>query len=542
MKKILVLLLWCCSWAVANQSPTSAAAISPSSAAETVRSSLNTAQTELIFDQQNASGLVQTAQTAYQNGLAELGTADFASLKKASQNNDQRRFAILSAQLWTGILRGAYQKLEQSLLKNDLQTAKRWLLVREYRRTTRNNLPETEATLALERNETSQARLVSIRADLLGTYQARLSEALGDLEVNLKNNFLTLAAQNAALATGYFSILEPMYPKASLAAAKAAFLGLTAAPSPPTLAAVQTVLRGWRAAPLSERERNKRAAQVMRFLPLISVEYARGVKTQNGITQVSRDLEISEATAFWNGANNAFSDLESLLVQKDSLAASAARSQLSNIGQQLRLAAQQKPVALSDLQNEIGALVTRLETIIPAEWRVSNSESDLEVIREHFSQLETAVKQGAWEQAETARISAYAILESGVEARIRFFQPQLSSEIEMLFWQGSNPTGLAKLVNQRGSLEDFRTTRRALVTKIEEAARFVGTDTSPAAAFVNALVIIFREGLEAVLILAALLGSLKRPEVRHLRRPLWLGAATALFASGLTFIDRKSVV
>jgi high-affinity iron transporter len=54
-------------------------------------------------------------------------------------------------------------------------------------------------------------------------------------------------------------------------------------------------------------------------------------------------------------------------------------------------------------------------------------------------------------------------------------------------------------------------------------------------------VIVFREGLEAVLILAALVAGLVG-EQRRVRRPLYLGAAAALVASALTWIVAQTVL
>jgi FTR1 family protein len=56
------------------------------------------------------------------------------------------------------------------------------------------------------------------------------------------------------------------------------------------------------------------------------------------------------------------------------------------------------------------------------------------------------------------------------------------------------------------------------------------------AVITNAAVIVFREGLEAVLILASLLGSLKAGENRKYRRPLWWGAALALVVTALIWL------
>lgn len=69
----------------------------------------------------------------------------------------------------------------------------------------------------------------------------------------------------------------------------------------------------------------------------------------------------------------------------------------------------------------------------------------------------------------------------------------------------------------------------------------VSGDTTVATAL-NAAAIIFREGLEAVLILASLMGSLKRGEARKLRSPLWLGAALSLGATVLTWMLAESIL
>lgn len=52
----------------------------------------------------------------------------------------------------------------------------------------------------------------------------------------------------------------------------------------------------------------------------------------------------------------------------------------------------------------------------------------------------------------------------------------------------------------------------------------------------NITAIVFREGLEAVLILASLMGSLKRGADRKFRSPLWIGAILSLVATALTWM------
>jgi high-affinity iron transporter len=68
------------------------------------------------------------------------------------------------------------------------------------------------------------------------------------------------------------------------------------------------------------------------------------------------------------------------------------------------------------------------------------------------------------------------------------------------------------------------------------AHRDAALGSAPVAIATNAAIIVFREGLEAVLILASLMGSLKRGEARRLQRPLWLGAMLAFVATVLTWL------
>ena len=57
----------------------------------------------------------------------------------------------------------------------------------------------------------------------------------------------------------------------------------------------------------------------------------------------------------------------------------------------------------------------------------------------------------------------------------------------------------------------------------------------------NTAIIVFREGLEAVLILAALMASFKGAQ-RRLRRPMWLGVAAALVASAATWVVAQTIM
>ncbi len=529
------------------------------STAETVRENLVSAQLEMTFDASDAQKLVADSLIRFEVRIkpsleprdASLIQTAFLNAKKTVQNGDETGFARARAQIWAFMLQASYAKLEKSVLDGDATNARAWLALREYRQATRFTTPETDATLAVDALGAKQISgndaLTAVRADLLDAYQSRLNDTLHELGTALGKDYRVQAAEYGALASGYFRILEPMYQKergqASLEKAQAVFTSLQNAPSLKTLEAAHTALEGFRAAPLSPRERSKRANQTLRFLSLVPVEYARGVSGSAGNVNIVKDLEITEATTFRNSAASAFADLEPLLVKTDRQRVLEAKAGFAKLEAGLQAAAsKQNPPTEEALRTDADALKATLEQLIPTDWRRADPAGDLDVIKQQLKQIELAVSQKSFDLAESARIGAYALLESGTEARIRVFQPQLATDIEGLFWNGVQPDGLARLISRQAPVAEFKTTRLALESKLLEAARFVGTDASPVAAFVNALVIVFREGLEAVLILAALLGSLKAPAVRHLRRPLWLGALASLGATIVTFVVMNSIL
>jgi high-affinity iron transporter len=106
-----------------------------------------------------------------------------------------------------------------------------------------------------------------------------------------------------------------------------------------------------------------------------------------------------------------------------------------------------------------------------------------------------------------------------------------------LFWNGQGEAkGLAYLINNQAPLSEIKSSRAALDAELAVAQTLLSAESAPAAVLTNASVIVFREGLEAVLILASLMGSLKVGENRKYRRPLWWGTILALVVTALTWL------
>ncbi len=216
--------------------------------------------------------------------------AGFAAAEKAVTAQDGLALAMARAQIWTGLLAGSYRVIETSLQNGKGQTAREWLPLREFRPATRFSRPNADATLAVKGTIQGQVTpadaLLAVRADLLDTYQARLNEALSDLENAARNGFAVRRAEHAALAEGYFVILSAAYQEqrgaAALAEARQLFAELrtvayTGQDLSLTLASLEAALHNFRAAPLSPKEQAGRAGQLLRYLSLVPVEYGRGV-------------------------------------------------------------------------------------------------------------------------------------------------------------------------------------------------------------------------------------------------------------------------
>jgi high-affinity iron transporter len=537
----------------------------PAQVAEWIRSSLVQAQLSLATDPDSSARIVKEAQADYESGLSVQIAASnpeahirvleaFDHLANSTTRRDITSFAAARAQVWTGILAGSSSIVEEAIQTGDGSTAQAWLPVREFRVATRFSRPGVGATLAVQHflagALSAEDTLLSIRADVLDTYQARMNEALLDLAAADANGFTIRRAELAASAEGYFFILSPAYLEQrgslSLKEAQTTFVELrvSAIEDPDQvdekLAELEGHLNNFRAAPLSPEEQSRRAGQMLRFLSLVPVEYERGV--MNG--RVTKDLEIQEAITFHAGAYAAFSDLKDLLDGKNHDRTAPADELFKSLGEQLADAGTRRSVASPEtVQTRTKELSALLEPLMPADWLKSSAQGDFDVIASLLDQMQAAVRNEKYSLAESARLDAYAIMETGPEAKLMVFAPQLKLQLEELFWNGQGQNkGLAYLIKNEASYSEIKASRLALDARLSEAQSELTRNTAPTAIAMNAGIIVFREGLEAVVILASLMSSLKSAEERRYRKPMWLGSLLALLATVLTWLLAHEVL
>jgi high-affinity iron transporter len=81
-----------------------------------------------------------------------------------------------------------------------------------------------------------------------------------------------------------------------------------------------------------------------------------------------------------------------------------------------------------------------------------------------------------------------------------------------------------------------------LDTELNHVEEMLSVESAPLAIVSNAGIIVFREGLEAVVILASLMGSMKAAESRKYRPPMWWGTGLALLATVVTWILARGIL
>ena len=528
--------------------------------ASTARLALTDAEAAIAIgdagDVRRSVAQAREATTAVLGGRpAELAAARaaLASADAAVERLDATGLAVARATIWTTILAAAFDEATGATQRGDTASARAWLLVREFRPPTRFSRAAADGTLALDELEAGSigpsAAASAVRTDLLDTYDGRIRMAIGALAEADQLRFDPTRAEAGASALGYWAILGPVYRQQrgavawraattdirTLAASARSGLGLSDA-----LRRVSARLEGFRSAPLSADETLRRAGQLDRFVRLVAIEYGRGVS--NG--KVTKDFEIQEAITFRDGAAASFADLEPVLLERDPGATRRVKGALASLATILVKASRGDIAAAPEAVDAIvGSSVDDLAALYPSSWKAAAEAADFDVIAAALDRMQAAAASGDWGAAESARIEAYGIFELGPEQRLRGLAPSLFQNVESLFWYGGGDhDGLVRLIKRKATAAELGAARGALDQALADAEQRIGSGPGSRLSVVsNSAIIVFREGLEGVLILAALMASMVGPQRRY-RRPLLGGVVLALVASAVTWIVAQTVL
>ena len=538
-------------------SPTSAATPAPWKAGAQVREALFDAQEAVLLGEDGRSAAVARAQRAYRGELRSgIRRADpaahrevLAGLRAARGARSEIELAAARGTVVAALYRGAAAVTYAAVAARDARTAGTWLLLREFRTPTRYTRPGADATVALrslERGRISpaRARLVVFK-DLLDSTQGEARERLEEIGRLGERGFAAHRAELAAQVAGAWPLLAERYrqergaqaerdAEAAVAALRDAALADDDSAVEAARADIARRLSGFTAAPFTPEEQARRANQLAKFVSLIPVEYDHGVEGK----RVTVAFEIQEGLAFSTAAQAAFADLQGALARIDDRRTADVAARLKALDGVLR-GAQKNPLGVPEVDTVKArgeAIEKRLSALFPDAWEEQSDEGDFDLIQISLDRLEQQVAAGRYRQAEQTRVELYAIFEFGPERRLRAFDPALANDVEGLIWFGAlKRPGLAELVAGRAPRREVKATREVLDDKLGDVAATLGDSASEATVITNAAIIVFREGLEAVLILAAITASFLGVS-RRKRRPVLLGALGGLLLSVITFL------
>lgn len=529
-----------------------------------IRTSLFEARGELLLDEASGQRSVEEAEAALRGVLLRdlrrfaprqldsldgaLDAAGDAVAPTDGGDPDPVALAAAYGSAIAALRRGAYEVALAYVRDDNVNAARAWLMVRDFRQATRYTRPGVGATVALQSlkaGEISPAEaVIQIRKDLLDAYQSRLLDYLDEGRTESKRRYLPAVAESLAIAAGYWPMLAPEYEEQRGAEARrkadAAFASLStfdaseqlARANPRRIGAAidqaESLLSHFTAAPLTDEEKVRRAQQLIRFVELIPVEYDHGVSG----TEVTIPFEITEAIAFAEAAESALGDISPDLERIDPARLAELEAVIEETAGYLDDAGQGgEVVPLETVEDASARTLALVDSLFPEPWRESSDAADFDLIQISLDQMEAAVSAGRPGTAEQARLTAYAFFEFGPEIKLKAFDPGLTAEVEGLMWYGARDLdGLAKQIAEGAGAREIRTTRLELDQALAEAAAKTGEGGSKTTVITNSALIVFREGLEAILIIAAITASMIGTK-RRLRRPIMRGALLAIPAS-----------
>ena len=173
-----------------------------------------------------------------------------------------------------------------------------------------------------------------------------------------------------------------------------------------------------------------------------------------------------------------------------------------------------------------------------SEGEKQSVRDEIDIIREKLMAAEIFYELGDTQAAYASARSAYLDSYEYVEIPLRAIAPDFTFEVEYQF------ATLRNQINDGAPIEDISTTIISLERSLDESERLVsGTGTiAPMIAFISSFSIIFREGLEAVLILGAIITYLEASRNHKFKKYVHYGIGLAIGATAVTWVIASYII
>lgn len=426
--------------------------------------------------------------------------------------------------LWARLLIGARARLMDAIAAGDAAAAVNWLTIRDYARAS----GDTAASLAVQ--ALGQGTLAPAAAqDSVAAEYATIAAA--ELRLALGRAAEAARAGHATQYAGEVGRIEGMV--AFLDTSLAAHLGpdglaalnadlARAAGDPAAIDALAARLAAFVPVALSPEEQARRAGLMRRFTALVWEEYRDGVRGG----EIRQPLEYREALMFRDRAAMLLADLAPQMADAE------AGAHLAALMERMRR-------LMAARADGVEPLVTEALALIDAQFGTGGAGAGgvglaFDALGAALEELPLLAHAGDWEAAELKRLEAYSWFDPDIEQRLVPRAPSMALRLEARFWEGSaNRPGLGTLIARRAEAAAIRTEAEGIAADLAEARARIEVRPTVLGSALQSAGIIFREGLEAVLILAALLAALRAEGIAtaRLRAPIAGAVVLALAAS-----------
>ncbi len=294
---------------------------------------------------------------------------------------------------------------------------------------------------------------------------------------------------------------------------------------------------------LSDKDVTRLQRLLARFIDVIPKEYRNGVQNRT----VFIPLEYKEAVQFTQQAQGLVNELAPVWRRDQKNAYEKYKPELvAKLGVlQKQIEQVQDVPVIEGTCSEIGGILQNrfgLSARRAGDKGQIIEETALDV-RDSLNNSLAAAKAGHWNEAESFRLDAYTAFDSEIEIRVMPRNPTLATHTERSFLDGGQgQQGIKALLDRGAPMDELTAGYENTLKNLDECVALLKVSVSPATIGFTAFTIVAREGLEAIVILAALLAGLRGDENKHIRRGIVQGAALGILASGITFWLSQTLV
>ncbi len=290
---------------------------------------------------------------------------------------------------------------------------------------------------------------------------------------------------------------------------------------------LESIIQSLETKKLSQEDFEKKIKSFLRYNKLVSFDYTNGI--DDGKIKVP--LEYTEAVMFSARVKSILYDIKANINQKDF-------KKLLGLYNEIVLIIEKKGNA-----SKVRKLTLQAKKILLASTglkEVKSTPSELVAnISKSLDQVVQMAKTKDFRQAEFFRMEAYSFFDPDIEAKLNPRDPKLTRELEGLFWNGNGGVvGLSVAIKNQDTKE-LKKSVNFLKQKLQTTIPILDAKLTFLNALTQSSMIVIREGLEIVLVLALLLSLLKHKREKQV---LYFGVFLGFLASIATYYLAKYLI